>query len=235
MGIQYPPLDKMKLTLVFLVCFVGLACAQYVFPQYHRAPYYYYPEQFHKYAFVPHLQKQGPVQARTPNEEDFSDPDGRFFNFLTSYTSNIITTVTSTSFFTETSTATVGSSVQCIPLAQFAAGSQTVACRRRRSLADLIKEDVKIAPSAVQTMEMTAEPQLLKREVQPELISTREREDGEVFSSQRDPRLFLSLTFVSTVSSTVTTYSFVTTGITTTLNVAAAGAVLCIPNGVVLC
>jgi len=26
-------------------------------------------------------------------------------------------------------------------------------------------------------MEMTAEPQLLKREVQPELISTRERED----------------------------------------------------------
>ena len=82
---------------------------------------------------------------------------------------------------------------------------------------------------------MTAEPQLLKREVQPELISTREREDGELFSSQRDPRLFLSLTFVSTVSSTVTTYSFVTTGITTTLNVAAAGAVLCIPNGVVLC
>merc|ERR1711928_91582 len=161
--------------------------------------------------------------------------DGRFFNFLTSYTSNIITTVTSTSFFTETSTATVRSSVKCIPVAQFAAGSQTVACRRRRSLADLIKEDVKIAPSAVQTMEMTAEPQLLKREVQPELISTREREDGEVFSSQRDPRLFLSLTFVSTVSSTVTTYSFVTTGITTTLNVAAAGAVLCIPNGVVLC
>jgi len=223
----------MKLTLVFLVGFAGLACAQ--FSNYYHNPYYYYPAYPHKYAYVG--QKQGlQVQARTPNEEIFDEQDARFFNFLTSYTSNIITTVTSTTFFTETSTATVGSSVQCIPAAQFAAGSSTVACRRRRRFFHAVEEDVKIAPSAVQTMEMTAEPQLLKREIQPEVISTHGDVDRQfVASSQRDPRLFLSLTFVSTVSSTVTTYSFVTTGITTTIEVAGAGELSCLPGGVALC
>ena len=85
-------------------------------------------------------------------------------------------------------------------------------------------------------MEMTAEPQLLKREIQPEVISTHGDVDRQfVASSQRDPRLFLSLTFVSTVSSTVTTYSFVTTGITTTIEVAGAGELSCLPGGVALC
>ena len=91
------------------------------------------------------------MQARTPNEEEFTDPDGRFFNFLTSITTNIITTVTSTEISTVTSTATVGTNVQCIPAAQFAAGSSTVACRRKRYFFDAVEENIPIAPSAVQT------------------------------------------------------------------------------------
>merc|ERR1719414_2884402 len=79
----------MKLALVFLVCFAALACAQFVLPQYQRAPFYYYPAHPEKYVFVPYKQKPGFVQARTPNEEEFTDPDGRFFNFLTSITSNV--------------------------------------------------------------------------------------------------------------------------------------------------
>ena len=47
----------MKLALVFLVCFAALACAQFVLPQYQRAPFYYYPAHPEKYVFVPYKQK----------------------------------------------------------------------------------------------------------------------------------------------------------------------------------
>jgi len=246
MGILYLSVDKMKLTITFLSCLVCMTCAQYGYPQYggYLAHQYFQQDPYYQQGYAPQqavyyqpnldypAQEVG-VQARIPARVQSTNPDGRFFGLLSSI--NFVPTVTSSIFATVTSTGTVGSVQSCIDVGDFAAGL-TTACRRRRRADMELLDTLNIQTSEIETIKTSAVPQLTKREVEPVIVSSFESQaNDEVFGEKREGRLF-GASFVSTVFSTITSWSLTTTTAKATAKFAKETSVLsCLPAGYIVC
>merc|ERR1712071_384392 len=216
--------DKMKLTITFLSCLVCMTCAQHGYAP--QQAFYYQPN-------LDYPAQEAGVQARIPARVQFTNPDGRFFGLLSSI--NFVPTVTSSIFATVTSTGTVGSVQSCIDVGDFAAGL-TTACRRRRRADVELLDTLNIQTSEIETIKTSAVPQLTKREVEPVIVSSFESQaNDEVFGEKREGRLF-GASFVSTVFSTITSWSLTTTTAKATAKFAKETSVLsCLPAGYIVC
>merc|ERR1712071_377945 len=96
-------------------------------------------------------------------------------------------------------------------------------------------DTLNIQTSEIETIKTSAVPQLTKREVEPVIVSSFESQaNDEVFGEKREGRLF-GASFVSTVFSTITSWSLTTTTAKATAKFAKETSVLsCLPAGYIL-
>ncbi|EFX72943.1 hypothetical protein DAPPUDRAFT_325731 [Daphnia pulex] len=155
-----------------------------------------------------------------------------------------------TATFTLTSTLTLASIQTCVPSLQVTA--MAPACRRKRSeIADVTAEQYPINPSETLRLMPTALSSPQDRSVNT-LLSSRDDVSDELSTADhlREKRFFYANKNLFVVSSTITSYAFVNTTVTVTVNlinpppavqcsaVAAAAVpqcVACLPAGFIVC
>jgi len=188
-------------------------------------------------------------------QEDDGSVNPRFlFNFVTTIgsTNSFLNPLQKTIYYFTTATTTFTFTTTCISTAQFAAGSSTVICRRRRDLLEYLsaaerihqesQSEADISPSHVQGERVVptarSMPDLVD-EQQFHLASSKDEEglSPETYNSAggedavaRYKRLFISTTIVTTY-----VFSTITTTRTLSANLAGALSLSCRPSQFTYC
>ncbi|XP_057369325.1 uncharacterized protein LOC130690329 isoform X2 [Daphnia carinata] len=168
-------------------------------------------------------------------------PNPRFF---INYYTNVASLLTKTATFTVTSSLSLTSIQSCIAAAKFLDdAAKSKACRRKREIIDNAphSEDLQFAiiPSQTQQVTPTAVPSLDGEtgHLPPYQVDSFNDNVGELSGSISAAQNLRERRFLkySVTSTTVTTFSILSTTVTKTVALAGDGEVECLPSGYVVC